>query len=101
MRRSDMDNTVTIQCLGTAGFRFFFRDITILLDPYFTRVRTSSEPLLPDPAYLRRFVDKADYVIVSHSHYDHFADVPPIAKITSPTLIGSKTTPTLHNSFAI
>ena len=97
-----MDNNfLKIQWMGTAGFRFYFRNKIILLDPYITRVKDRVTPIDSNPEYIKQYIDKADYIIVSHSHYDHFADTPTIAKMTNAEIIGSETTVNISKSFDV
>lgn len=59
--------------IHSAGYR-------ILLDPFLT-----DNPL----ATLRADEVQADFVLISHGHYDHLADAEPIAKRTGATVIAN------------
>ena len=86
-----MKESITLEWLGAAGFRFAYNGTVILLDPYLTRVKNRETPIVSDPAYLAKYIDRADYIVASHSHYDHFADTPALAKMTNALVIGSPT----------
>ena len=55
-------------------------DRTILIDPFFTDNPTTE--ISPDSV-------AADYILVSHGHFDHLADLIPIAKRTGATVIAN------------
>ena len=81
-------DAVQLEWLGINSFRFEYRGRTTLLDPYVTRNRTS----LCEPERVRRLLPAADYVVISHSHWDHLADAHAIAAHTGAKVIGSETT---------
>jgi L-ascorbate metabolism protein UlaG (beta-lactamase superfamily) len=81
--------------LGTAGFVIESREATLLVDPFVTRpgLRRLVKPLVPDDLAIARHVPKRiDAVLCGHSHYDHAADAPRIARITKAKLVGSAST---------
>ena len=81
--------------LGTAGFVIESRETTLLVDPFVTRpgLRRLVKPLVPDDLAIARHVPKRiDAVLCGHSHYDHAADAPRIARITKAKLVGSAST---------
>ena len=75
---------VTVRWLGTAGFALTAEGTTILIDPYVTRVPFDAllrrRTVLPDLAAVERWADKADAVLVGHTHFDHALDVPAITR---------------------
>ncbi len=86
--------------LGTSGWRIDVGGRTVLFDPYITRFKTGLfdggfEPgtkLRSDPELIREHVGRPEIVLVSHSHWDHIADVPHIAKSTGARVVGTETT---------
>jgi hypothetical protein len=70
--------------LGTAGFRLAYQDTVVWIDPYVTRL--SLRDLLARRAVpasqpaIAAWIDRADAVLVGHTHFDHALDVPAIAR---------------------
>jgi len=91
------NDAVQLEWLGINGFRFEYRGRIVLLDPYVTRNSTS----LCEPKYVRQHIPAADYVVISHSHWDHLADTHAIAKYTGAKVVGSETTCNICASFSI
>jgi L-ascorbate metabolism protein UlaG (beta-lactamase superfamily) len=84
-----------IAWLGTAGFVVETNAVTLLVDPFLTRPGLTRIARLfhPDDLAIARHVPKkVDGVLCGHSHYDHVADAPRIARITKAKLAGSGST---------
>src|SRR5579884_1557221 len=79
--------TVTLDWLGVATFRLVVDDLVIFLDAYMDRV-----PAAPDVGLTSAQVDRADYILVGHSHFDHLWGAERIARNTGATVIGSHET---------
>jgi L-ascorbate metabolism protein UlaG (beta-lactamase superfamily) len=99
---------------GAAGWSIADGATTVLLDPYFSRVRFKNRPYgAPDAATVPgdrrpvvdyteapthdtgtvdRYVARADFVLLSHSHFNHAMDMPHIARKTGATVIGTEST---------
>jgi L-ascorbate metabolism protein UlaG (beta-lactamase superfamily) len=79
--------------LGTAGFRLAYQGVVVWIDPYVTRL--SLPDLLrrrvvpPSQEAIGRWIDRADAVLVGHTHFDHALDVPAIARDTGCKVYGS------------
>jgi L-ascorbate metabolism protein UlaG (beta-lactamase superfamily) len=75
---------VTVRWLGTAGFALTAEGTTILIDPYVTRLPIGAflrrRAVAPDEAAIARWIDRADAILVGHTHFDHALDVPAIAR---------------------
>lgn len=86
--------------LGTAGWRVEAAGRVVLIDPYLTRFDTglaagrfdATTRLVTRPEAVDPHVAGADAVLVSHTHWDHFADVPHIAATTGAQVFGTLTT---------
>ena len=113
---TDGGNTRPLQFthFGAAGWKITDGETVILLDPYLSRVRFQgrrygphdateipddprpvvrmTEPAPSDAATIDRHVPKADYIILSHSHFNHAMDVPYIANKTGAVVIGTEST---------
>jgi len=122
------DNALTFKYFGAAGWEISDNSITILIDPYLTRLKlgetsikittnsisqpsTSSiddrkaykrtDVFESDTVLINKNIKKADFILVHHSHYDHLADVPYIAKITGAKVIGTETTISILKAYGI
>ena len=76
--------TVTLDWLGTATFRLTVGDTVILLDSYIERV-----PSAPPVGLGLDDIERCDYVLVGHSHFDHLWGADRIATQTGATVVGS------------
>jgi len=113
---------VILRWLGTAGWEISDGATVILIDPYISRIfgpqppgRTpfarpagDSRPLYgwddavkPDEAAIDARIPRADYVLVTHTHYDHVFDVPNIALRTHATVIGTESTENVLRAYNV
>jgi L-ascorbate metabolism protein UlaG (beta-lactamase superfamily) len=76
--------TVAIEWLGCATFRLTVDGLVVFLDAYMDRV-----PSAPNVGLSAGDVDRADFVIVGHSHFDHLAGAEVIARNTGARIIAS------------
>ncbi|HEU0021603.1 MAG TPA: MBL fold metallo-hydrolase [Dehalococcoidia bacterium] len=79
--------TVTLDWLGVATFRLTVDDQVIFLDAYMDRVAGA-----PAVGLKVADVDRADHVLIGHSHFDHLWGAERIAHNTGATIIGSHET---------
>jgi beta-lactamase family protein len=101
--------TVTLKYLGAAGWEITDGKTVVLIDPYLSRLRhvipaadvlpTDTRPLftnddiaLTDTAVVDAHVQRADFVLITHTHFDHAMDLPYIAAKTGATIIGTEST---------
>ena len=74
---------LSLRWLGTAGFALTYEGITLLVDPYVTRLKLVDVLLgrvvRSSESALSKWVPNADAVLVGHTHFDHALDVPAIA----------------------
>jgi L-ascorbate metabolism protein UlaG (beta-lactamase superfamily) len=70
--------------LGTAGFRLAYQGTVVWIDPYVTRLSLRellARRVVPSSERaLEAWIDRADAVLVGHTHFDHALDVPAIAR---------------------
>jgi len=75
---------LAVTWLGTAGFRFEYAGTVVWIDPYVTRLALGDllrRRVVPSSAAaVERWIDRADAVLVGHTHFDHALDVPAIAR---------------------
>ena len=80
--------------LGTAGFRLAYQGVVVWIDPYVTRLALGDlvrrRVVSPADEAIARWIDRADAVLVGHTHFDHALDVPAIARRTGCTVYGSR-----------
>jgi L-ascorbate metabolism protein UlaG (beta-lactamase superfamily) len=82
-----------LKWLGNAGWEIQVGQTIILIDPFITRgeAKPGVEWKTDEEAVLKA-IKRADYIFAGHSHADHIADVPFIAKKFGAKVIGSRTT---------
>jgi L-ascorbate metabolism protein UlaG (beta-lactamase superfamily) len=84
---------VSLRWIGTAGFRLAYEGHVVWIDPYVTRLSLRDLVLRrvvpPDDAAIATWIDRADAVLVGHTHFDHALDVPAIARRTGCAVYGS------------
>ncbi|MGW0389829.1 MBL fold metallo-hydrolase [Streptomyces sp. NPDC003042] len=108
-RRGPAAGSASFRWLGTSGWRIDVDGRTVLFDPYLTRFKTGlfdgafnpDTELGSDPAVVREHIGRPEMVLVSHSHWDHLADVPHIAKSTGARVVGTETTFHLLVAFGV
>ena len=109
-----LNGQVNLKYLGTAGWKINDDKITILIDPYISRVKLGtghpddkrktvlrSDHYESDSILIDSLIDKVDFILVHHSHFDHLADVPYIAKKTGAKVIGTETTINILKAYDI
>ncbi|MFE7438184.1 MBL fold metallo-hydrolase [Streptomyces tendae] len=108
-RRASLAGSPSFRWLGTSGWRIDVEERTVLFDPYITRFKTGlfdgnfkpGTKLRSDPERVREHIGRPEIVLVSHSHWDHIADVPYIAKTTGARIVGTETTFHLLVAFGV
>lgn len=108
-RRSSPAGSASFRWLGTSGWRIDIEGRTVLFDPYVTRFKTGlfdggfkpGTKLRSDPEQVRKHIGRPEIVLVSHSHWDHIADVPHIAMTTGARVVGTETTFHLLVAFGV
>ncbi|MET7706993.1 MBL fold metallo-hydrolase [Micromonospora sp. NPDC005413] len=90
---------VSFRWWGAAGWRVDIGERTVLVDPFLSRIDTglftgafkTDTPLTVRTDVIDPRVDRATTVLVTHTHWDHFMDVPYIAKRTGARVFGTLT----------
>ncbi len=87
------DQGLTFRWLGTAGLAFQAGGRGLLVDPFFTRPPARAlltfARVSPDPALVARHTPPADYLLITHAHYDHLLDAPEVLRLTGARAYGS------------
>jgi L-ascorbate metabolism protein UlaG (beta-lactamase superfamily) len=82
-----------LEWLGVAGYRLTYESVSILVDPYVSRVPLRNvilrRPALPDGALIDRHIGPASAVLIGHTHWDHAVDAPALAQRDGATVYGS------------
>lgn len=96
--------TCTFQWLGVAGLAFFDEGSALLVDPFFTRPPRGDlvwmRRVVPNAALAEQYAPRADFILVTHPHYDHLMDVPNVMRFTGASAYGTPNTAQLlqlHN----
>jgi L-ascorbate metabolism protein UlaG (beta-lactamase superfamily) len=118
-RAAEMSNQVVLKYLGTAGWEISDETTTILIDPYLSRINGPPPPgghsisgdtrkaygwddvATPDEAAIDSRISGADFVLVTHTHYDHILDVPHIALKTGAAVIGTESTENVMRAYGV
>ena len=74
----------TLDWLGCATFRLTVGDLVVFLDAYMDRV-----PAAPPVGLTTAEIDRADWIVVGHSHFDHLWGAETVARNTGATVLGS------------
>ncbi len=104
--KNDLWKGYTLTWLGTAGWKVGYREKTVLIDPYLSRIsgknsqgkedwnqiwKSNTESI--EFALRKANISEVDVILVSHSHFDHFGDVPYLLKkFPNAIVYGSSTT---------
>jgi len=107
---------VRLTHLGAAGWEITDSQTTILMDPYLSRLRYRArfglmdtpelsgdtrrvfgpdDDLVSDTAAVDARITRADFILHSHSHFNHTLDMPYIARKTGATVVGTESTAVL------
>jgi L-ascorbate metabolism protein UlaG (beta-lactamase superfamily) len=90
-----MSADLRFRWLGTAGIELEFRGDRILIDPYLSRFPlrfTFGGRPAPRRDLIARYLRQAEAVLISHSHFDHLADVPAVCGAFGASAFGSPNT---------
>ncbi len=80
--------SISVRWMGINALEFRHSQGAFLIDPYVSRDREK----LTIPEEVDRYLDgPADFILMTHSHWDHLPDVPRIIARTGAVLLASKT----------
>ncbi|MFO8173380.1 MAG: Atu1372/SO_1960 family protein [Longimicrobiales bacterium] len=100
---------------GTAAWRISDGEVVVLVDPYLSRLNygLGGHPDDDRPAFSRQdlawsdtatidaHLTETDFILCTHSHFDHLGDVPYIARKTGAKVIGHETAITILRAYGI
>ncbi len=108
---------IKLTYLGAAGWEISDDNLTILIDPYISRLKLGHSPANSkedprksyfdtdyyesDTVSINKIINKADFILIHHSHLDHLADVPYIAKKTGAKVIATETSCKILKAYGI
>jgi L-ascorbate metabolism protein UlaG (beta-lactamase superfamily) len=95
---------ISYRWLGNAGFEFRSGETTLFVDPFLTRPKRSEiyfGHVNPDISAIEAHIKDCSHILVSHTHFDHFMDVPEIAIKTGAKVHGSPNTCELAQVFGV
>jgi len=102
---SSLPRGLELTWLGTAGFRLAYQGTVVWIDPYVTRMSMSSVALRrvarSSDGELARWIDRADAVLVGHTHFDHALDVPAISRAHGCPVYGSRSLANLMRLYGL
>ena len=98
-RRRSAGPAATFRWLGTSGWRIDVGGKTVLVDPYLSRYSTGlfdgafdpATELTVDPVRIADHPGTPQTILVTHTHWDHFNDVPYIAGLSGARVFGTLT----------
>ncbi|BCL17311.1 MBL fold metallo-hydrolase [Micromonospora sagamiensis] len=98
-RRRAAGSGATFRWLGTSGWRIDIGTTTVLVDPYLSRFHTGlfdgafdpATELTVDTARIADIPGTPRTILVTHTHWDHFNDVPHIAGRSGARMFGTLT----------
>jgi len=88
----EWDHT-TFRWLGIAGIELRNEGVIIAIDPFFSRPplrRVWLGRVLPHRSLVAAKLPRCDYILVSHSHWDHLTDVPEVVLATGALTLASE-----------
>lgn len=112
----------TLKWLGTAGWEISDGNTVVLVDPYVSRILGPQPPgraaykqqpgdtrplygwddvPVLDGSAIDSLVPRANYILVTHTHYDHVLDVPHIALKTRAVVIGTESTANVVRAYGV
>jgi len=119
---SGKSSQVSLEYMGAAGWKISDGTTVILIDPYLSRIIGPPPPLaspysrqpgdtrpvygwndvaVTDAATIDAHIQQADFVLVTHTHYDHVLDVPRIALKTHAAVIGTESTENVLRAYGV
>jgi L-ascorbate metabolism protein UlaG (beta-lactamase superfamily) len=111
----DAAGEIRLTYLGQAGYEITDGKTVLLVDPVITmmKLRRDTTPanlnvpkeisniLTPDTEAIDSKIKRADYILITHGHYDHLLDAPYISNKTGAIIIGHETTANIARAYDV
>jgi L-ascorbate metabolism protein UlaG (beta-lactamase superfamily) len=106
---------IRLTYLGQAGYEITDGKTVVLVDPVLSMIslrrdtkpggldmaREISSILTPDTETIDAKIKRADYILITHGHYDHLLDAPYISNKTGAVIIGHETTANIASAYNV
>jgi L-ascorbate metabolism protein UlaG (beta-lactamase superfamily) len=109
---------VRARYLGVTGWEITDGKTHILIDPYLSRLPgppadggtggpgwpgklRQEDSAVPDTAAIDRYIDRANYILLTHAHYVHMLDTPYIARTRKAVIIGNQSVANIARDYGI
>jgi reactive intermediate/imine deaminase len=101
---------IRLTYLGNAGWEITDGRRLVLVDPFLTQFRrwrpggsdvAPAGLYLPDTAFIKERVPRADYILITHGHSDHALDAGYISHRTGAVIIGHETAANLARAYDV
>ncbi len=106
---------IRLTYLGQAGYEITDGKTVVLVDPVvsMTKLRRDNAPgrfdiakeisgiLTPDTEAIDSKIKRADYILMTHGHYDHLLDAPYISNKIGAVIIGHETTANIARAYGV
>jgi L-ascorbate metabolism protein UlaG (beta-lactamase superfamily) len=106
---------VRARYLGVAGWEITDGKTHILIDPYLSRLPgpppdgrpgwpgtlTQDDAAVPDTAAIDRYIERADYILLTHGHYINALDAPYIARSRKAVIIGNESVANIARDYGV
>jgi L-ascorbate metabolism protein UlaG (beta-lactamase superfamily) len=106
---SQEPNGIRLTYLGHAGWEISDGRTVVLVDPFVSRFaldESGAEPspdgiVAPDTAAIDARIRRADYILITHGHWDHMLDAPYIARRSGAVIIGHETAANIARAYGL
>ncbi len=112
---SNVAGEIRLTYLGQAGYEITDGKTVVLVDPVISmiRLRRDTKPgalnmarelssvLTPDTEAIDAKIKRADYILITHGHYDHALDAGYISNKTGAIIIGHETTANIARAYDV
>lgn len=112
---TNVSGEIRLTYLGQAGYEITDGKTVVLVDPVISmiKMRRDTKPggldmarefssiLTPDTEAIDAKINRADYILISHGHYDHSLDAGYISNKTGAIIVGHETTANIARAYDV